>query len=115
MTRLKILGIIVALIFVAGCATLDTGSTIRPEELTLAQFEAAYVAQWHDTYTMATDPLITPAQREIVRTKKDVLIRVRPLIDAYGAVVRTGGTPTIQQEQAIYQLLNSIGANITRK
>lgn len=115
MRKIGIIGIVLALFLLAGCATLNQGSTIKPAELTLAQFEAAYVAQWHDAYTMATDPLITPAQREVVRVKKDVLTRVRPLIDAYGAVVETGGAPTLQQEQAIYTLLNSIGAGLTRQ
>jgi len=115
MKKIRMTGAFIAIALIAACATLDSGSTIRPEELTLTQFEAAYVAQWHDTYAMASNPQITEAQREIVRTKKDVLTRVRPLIDAYGAIVRTGGTPTMQQEQAIYQLLNSIGANLTRK
>jgi hypothetical protein len=114
MKRKSIAWIVVVLALVAGCATVNPGSAIKPAELALAQFEAAYVAQWHDAYTMATDPLITPAQREMVRTKKDVLTKVRPLIDAYGAAVKTGGTPTMQQEQAIYTLLNSIGSGLTR-
>jgi hypothetical protein len=115
MRKFRIIGIIMALFLLAGCATPNQGSTIKPAELTLTQFEAAYVAQWHDAYTMATDPSITPAQREVVRVKKEVLTKARPLINAYGAVVKIGGTPTLEQEQAIYELLNSIGAGLTRQ
>lgn len=105
-------------IFLIGCASWF-GAT-KPEgipdgEWNLMQFRTAYNAQFKDARSMANNPAITPTQADIVRKKVEILQQVKPLINAYALVLDAGKPPDPRQEQQIYDMLTSLGAQIERR
>ena len=67
-----------------------------------------YNAQDRDYRSMAALPSLTPAQVKVLKTKKEIMTQVYPLIDAYRVTVEAGGTPSAQTEQMILDLLNRL-------
>jgi hypothetical protein len=67
-----------------------------------------YNAQDRDYRAMAAMPNLTPAQKQVLQSKKAIMTQVYPLIDAYRATVEKGGVPSAQTEQAILNLLNQL-------
>lgn len=106
------------LICILGCPAgvtptiMPASSDLTPAEQTLLKFEAAYLQQFQDTMSMAKMPNLTPEQKALVVKKKALLTQVKPLINAYSLAVLAGNTPTIAQEQAIYDILNQLGTKL---
>lgn len=67
-----------------------------------------YNAQDRDYRAVAAMPNMTDAQRKVLQHKKEIMLRVYPLIDAYRITVEGGGTPDTQTEQMILNLLNQL-------
>jgi hypothetical protein len=107
--------ILVSIVLVAcvSCATLGlkSWSAYTPKEKALAILDA-YNGQYNDTFSMASNPSITPAQKEVVRQKKATLTKVYPLIQVYVGIIESGKVPSQSQEQAILNLLNQLGSKV---
>jgi hypothetical protein len=108
-----ILLIVVAVFFLVGCATVPGTTTPNPlskEKQFIQSAKSFYISQYKDYEAMTVDPTtLSEAQKQILRQKREVLIQVKPMIDTYSALVDAGKTPTLEQEQAITQLLNQLG------
>ena len=103
--------VLVCLIFVLGsCAadmTMKPWSEQTPKDR-VTWMLGIYNAQDRDYRAVAKMPGISEAQKEVLRTKKAVMLKVYPLIDAYRRVVEGGGSPDATAEQVILDLLNQL-------
>jgi uncharacterized protein YceK len=111
---LRIFVFFMALAILSGCSLFTQGTT--PAKPLTPTGKATIIlhewnAQFKDTMTLAirTAPPLTQVEKETVKTKKAVLAKSKPLIDAYVTLVMNGGVPTQQQEDEIVALINSIG------
>lgn len=102
-----------SIVLIAACAAITgTPSPLTKEQQFIQSAKSFYISQYKDYEYMTADPSkLTEEQKVILRKKKEVLVQVKPLIDAYSALVDSGQKPTLAQEQQIMQLLNSIGGN----
>lgn len=117
MRKTRVLCLIIAVfVLLAGCGyfgqttTPTTTSPLSKEKKFIQSAKSFYVSQYKDYEAMTVDPsLLTEEQKQILRIKREVLIQLKPMIDTYAALVDSGQTPTLEQEQAIIQLLNKLG------
>lgn len=114
-SRFKFLVPLICLAFLLASCSLFTPvpTTVQKTPLEKAKdmglyFNQTYNAQYRDTMEMATTPNLSQAQKDMVITKKALLTKVWPLIKAYDAIVKNGGIPTINDEQAINNLINQL-------
>lgn len=109
----KVVISLVLLAFLCGCATLGfkAWADRTPKEKAVVFLEQ-YNTQYRDTFKMATDPNITVAQKEIVKTKKAILKELWPLIDVYVGIVDSGSVPSKASEDKILDLINKLGGKI---
>ncbi len=110
---------LVVLVGLAGCATFS--NTPAKPELTALQkaqaqslsFMAWYKAQFNDAASMgalAQQGKLSVGQVQVYRIKRDLLIKAKPLIEAYDAIVAGGGIPSADREQEILNLINQLAA-----
>lgn len=117
--RLFVLFVIV--VFLSGCSMLGqattpetaqsgfpSGKNLSPLAKTNLMLHV-WNKEFADTMALATKPSLTDIEKGTVKTKKAVLVKSKPLIDAYVTLVMNGGVPTQQQEDTIVALINSIG------
>ena len=98
---------------------LACAETIRPTPLTplqqakqqLTTWNNIYVAQYKDTESMLT--IGSPAQKAMGMKKKEILIKVQPLLKLANDVVANGGVPTAQNMDNLNILINQLTATIT--
>lgn len=114
--RLTIITVILCVAFLVSCATVNVNKPKQFWDMTskekLAYMYQIYNSQYDDYKSMAAMPNLTEAQKTMLRTKKDVLTKVEPLISTYDGMVQAG-TPTKAQEQQIYDLLNQLQSNLS--
>jgi len=104
MRKFKFIGIILALFFLVGCATV--GVEVTPTDR-LTYMYKVYNAQHEDYLSMAANPATTETQKVIMRKKKPILDSLSILIPLFDKGLQNG-TATSSQEQKIYDLLNSL-------
>jgi len=95
--------IFLALFLLAGC----TKNIKMTQNDRLLYMYRVYNAQHEDYLAMANNPATTEAQKEVMRKKKPILDDLAILIPAFDRALQTG-TVMPTQEQAIYNLLNSL-------
>ena len=109
---------VLAVLVLAGSATMGPTSpaTQTPQERAKAQslyFMGWYKAQFEDAASMgalAQAGKLSPGQVEVYRVKRKLLIKAKPLIEAYDTIVAGGGIPTADREQEILNLINELAA-----
>jgi hypothetical protein len=69
---------------------------------------ATYNSQTQQTVAMSKRDDLTEAQKVMVRKKKALIVKLDPLIKAYGTLVQGGGIPSPTDEQAIYSLIDEL-------
>jgi hypothetical protein len=69
---------------------------------------ATYNTITTETVVMSQRTDLTEAQKEVVRSKKRIIERLDPLVKSYGLIVQAGGTPSAEDEQAIYDLIDDL-------
>lgn len=108
----KITVVLVVLVFLSGCAWLFPTGTKPYEQMTAKEksvyFMSIYNKQFDDTMSMATTPDLPDTAKQVVKVKKELLTKVKPLIGAYDLLVAGGGIPTAQQEADIIALINQL-------
>lgn len=98
-----------AIFCVLGCATFGVKPWAeRSPQERASYFQAIYNREYSDTMLMAANPTITSAQRDVVRAKREILIKLWPAIKAYDDIVVRGEIPTILDEDTIMNLLNRL-------
>jgi len=110
--RSRKVAILVLLAFsLAGCSWMAKGSKdfkdMTPKEKS-TYFMGVYNKQFTDTMAMASLPSLTEDQKKVVRTKKDILTKAWPAIQAYDAIAAGGGIPTTESEAFINNLINQL-------
>ena len=114
---LQILLCIVLAAFLAGCAT--TGTVPTAPAKTASQiakekslyFMATYQAQFKDAASMgalAQQGKLSPGQLQVYRVKRELLIKLKPLIEAFDAIAAGGGIPGAGREQEINTIINQL-------
>lgn len=97
---------VMVMAFFLSCATTGT------QPLTAKQQATVWMSVYNQTYddTMATmqNPASTGAQKVMALKKKDILVKVWPLLRAYVSLVDSGGTPSATDTAAITDLINQL-------
>jgi hypothetical protein len=112
---------LVLLVGLAGCATFsNTPATSEPgmaayqkAQAQSLSFMSWYKAQFNDAASMgalAQQGKLSVGQVQVYRVKRDLLIKAKPLIEAYDAIVAGGGVPSADREQEILDLINRLAA-----
>ena len=89
-------------ILAAGCAA--TLSTKGKATMMLATYNSQVAA----TVAMSNRADLTEEQKSIVRQKKAIIVKLDPLIKSFGMIVAQGGTPSLEDEQAIYDFIDDL-------
>ena len=111
MNRKRSILLVLAIFIIAGCQTLNVNAKPWAQQTPKERANfmlGVYNAQYDDTMRMATGPLSTPAQREMVVKKKAILKQIRPLLTAYLVMVDAGMKPTPEDEAALLNLINQL-------
>ena len=103
----KSLAIVILLISVlmVSCATTSPPMSTKGKA---AMVLATYNTQTQQTAIMSQRPDLTEAQKVMVRRKKAIILKLDPMIKAYGIVIQQGGTPSTADEQAIYSMIDEL-------
>jgi hypothetical protein len=109
--------ILVLAIFVAGCsngcslfqAKVKGFTDMTPKEKS-AFFMGVYVKNFDETMALATKPTITEDEKKMVRVKKDILVKMKPVITAYDVIAVGGGTPSSTQETELLRFVDMLVA-----
>ena len=112
----KILTILLLVVFFLGvsCSMFPNiksyGDMTTKEKATL--FNRLYVEQYDDYVQMAAMGNLSEEQKQIMRAKKNIFIKVQPLLLEYSNYAATGKLNTPGLEAEILKLLNELGAKV---
>lgn len=67
-----------------------------------------YNAQYDDYQLTAAIPDLSEDQKEILRTKKEIITEVYPMIQIYISYAESGTIPSVETETLIIQQLNRL-------
>jgi len=99
--------LLTVLVIVMACAsTVQSPTETTPREKLTYMYQI-YNAQHEDYMVMSGNPNLTGSQKDMLRAKKPILETLQTLIPAYDMQVQLG-SPTIEQEQEIYNLLTQL-------
>jgi len=106
---LSIIFVLILAISFAACGAVEIKpwTNRTPVEKSLF-FMDCYESQYSDTLNMAHRADLTDAQKEIVRAKKSLLMKVKPLLLSYDDYVKNGLTIPAGLEQRIIDFLNKL-------
>jgi hypothetical protein len=108
--------LIVLVAFVAGCAAAPPAPEQTPyqkAQLRYVYMEGLYAAQFRDTASMgamAQAGKLSEEQVKVYRVKRELLIKAKPLLEAYDAILLGGGIPAPGRDAEITDLLNQLAA-----
>ena len=111
---LQILLCIVLAAFLAGCATAPTAPAKTASQIAKEKslyFMATYQAQFNDAASMgalAQQGKLSLGQLQVYRVKRELLIKLKPLIEAFDAIAAGGGIPGAGREQEINTIINQL-------
>jgi len=123
MRQRKVLALLIAVVLLAGCATLNpvpddpARTALHKAKLTSLYFLETYKSQLRDANAMgemAVAGKLTPGQLEVYRTKRILLIKVEPLVLTFDALVAGGTIPAPGREQEINDILNNLLATSSK-
>lgn len=92
-------------LLIFSCATTGTQMSLKGKA---AMMLSTYNSQTQQTLIMSQRTDLTEAQKVVVRKKKAIIMKLDPLIKAYGTLVQSGGIPSPSDEQAIYTLIDEL-------
>ena len=109
---------LIALVALMGCATQGL---VTPDQMA-PQGKAAFVLQLYNNADtnyraqFAASPLpMSDDMKQYFRTYKAVLGGASPVIDLYVTTVKSGGLPTVEQEQQILTIIYKLQALLVKK
>ena len=111
MNRKRSILLVLAIFIIAGCQTLNVNAKPWAQQTPKEKANfmlGVYNAQYDDTMRMASAPISTPAQKQIVVKKKAILTQIRPLLTVYLVMVDSGMKPTPEDEAALLALINQL-------
>jgi len=107
--KVKHIALIIVLLIV-GCAGLqgqDNFVSWTPKQRA-AYFMGLYNGQYDIYKVQLTYPDLTPEEKQILQTKKKILVQIYPMIQAYDILQASGATPSASDETAIIGLLDQL-------
>jgi len=117
MNRKRSILILVALALIVGCATAPTPGPAKSASQIAKEkslyFMAVYKAQFDDAAVMGALGLqgkLPPGQLQVYRIKRELLIKLKPMIEAFDAILAGGGIPAAGREQEINNIINQLVA-----
>jgi len=105
--RRNMVPVFLLLVFVAACATTNITMTPKTRALMILSTYNTITAQ---TAAMSQRTYLTEAQKQTIRKKKAIILKLDPLVKSYGMIVANGGTPSLENEQEIYNLIDDLVA-----
>ncbi len=114
--KLSVLIVLLLAVVLVGCATVNvrpmsTDNTVKLSTTgKAAMILAAYNAQALSTKNMSNRPDLTNAQKDLVRRKKDILVKMDQKVKAFGLIVKGGGVPSSSDEQELYSFIDELVA-----
>jgi ABC-type glycerol-3-phosphate transport system substrate-binding protein len=109
---------IVLALMLVGCAGMQkpeqSFSDMTPKQKVTIMM-GIYNAQYDDYKLKVAIPNLTEEEKQVLRTKKQVLTQVYPLIQSYDLIQAAGGTPTAEAEANIMQLLSNLESLVIRE
>ena len=117
--RVKTLtALVVVMLLMIGCAgpqqPTQSFSDMTPKQKATWMM-GVYNAQYDDYKLKVSLPNLTNEEKSILRTKKDVLTQVYPLIQAYDMAQAGGGVPSATTERQITGMLTMLEQLAIRK
>ena len=67
-----------------------------------------YIAKDDGTWEKISNPVLSDDQKKALNKKRDILTQVYPLISLYTTAISTGQTVSLETEQQIFILLDSL-------
>lgn len=115
---LQILFLFVLAAFAVGCATAPAVNAPAKTTQQIAKekslyFMSIYKAQYEDAAAMgamAQQGRLSLEQLRVYRIKRELLIKLKPLIEAFDAILAGGGIPAAGREQEINNVINQLVA-----
>ena len=110
MRKLRIIGIsLLMVMFFASCATLGTKPwSERTSDEKLLYFLGIYNTQFADTLRMASKPVLTDSEKQIVRLKKEILKKMDIVLSIYKNTVMAGNVPSKEDELKLFAFIDEI-------
>ena len=99
--------LVVALIIYAGCGATITNKGKAAMMLSTYRTFGEQTIKDADSCVARGDACIE-AERQMIRNKKAVLVKLDPLVVTFGSLVDNNVTPPASQEQAIYDLIDEL-------
>ena len=96
--KLIFIGLVLLAFMLAGC------SGMQPKQKAAAIMNS-YNKAYDDYQMRVDDPNLTPEQKDILKTQKQILTELYPKIKIYNKYVETGQIPTREIEAEINELL----------
>lgn len=104
--------LLVTVAFAVSCAA-PTLNVKTPKQQAIVWMDV-YNAQYDDTMAIMTSPNATESQKAVGRKKKEILVKVWPLLKIYVDTVENNGVPSDAAGQEITELINQLTAMATR-
>jgi hypothetical protein len=107
--RTSLAVVAIAMMVMVGCAfkiSKPWSEWTPKQKATYAQ--KVYNTQYADVKNMAALPNITDAQKKVVRTKKSILTKMRPILVIYVETVEAGGIPDGTTEEQMLKFINDL-------
>lgn len=113
--KIAVIGVFVAMLLVS-CAALNTKPNLTPKEKAVVMM-AAYQFVYGDYQRQAARSDLTEPEKAMLRTKKDLLEQVYPIIGLYNEYVMEGESAGVlaQLEFQITVLLNQLESTLIKK
>ena len=105
-----VLAIVCVAWLVAASSHFQQAQPMTPKQKAIL-FMHTYNAQCEDYLILAAKPDLTEEQKQILREKKAILMKLYPLVNAYINFVEKGDIPSEEIENEINSLLNGLGGS----
>jgi hypothetical protein len=113
-STLAILGALAVVFIVAACVeNIKPVAEMTPKEKATF-FMSIYSDQAENYKTLAASPDLTDAQKTVLRTKKQIMTEVYPLISLYSDYVDAGAVPDAAVETQIIDYLDRLARTVTQ-
>lgn len=106
--KLKVITLLsISLLFVVSCTGLQQFSSMSPKGKA-AYFLKIYNSQFDNYQKNSVRNDLKRAQVDILKSKRDLLTKVHPLIVAYTTIIDAGAIPSPEDEEAIIDLIDEL-------
>jgi hypothetical protein len=106
MRKYKVFSVMMLMVFLVGCASLNIGGMTPKQQYAIAA--NTYNAQYDDTMNVMKSATSTPAQKQVAQQKKMILTQMWPILILVGNTLNAGGTPTASDLTTLNNFVNQL-------